>query len=244
LGVFYILIYNDYGYYFNYLNTEVEVQDIELSMLSNFPYASLDFQNVLIKDAYENIDSDDTLFYSKNLYLNFNVWDIWNEDYNVKNILAKDGVLKLKTTKNGGVNYLITKPSQDSVETNFNFQLNLLNVQNLRFEFSNIATQQFYKLTLKDTKFEGQFSEKEYNLKAKSKLFIDKLKSNSFALINDKNAILDLNLHINNKLGEYTFKQGNLTIEKMPFQITGVINTKEINLNLKGKDIELEKSIK
>ena len=54
-----------------HLNTKVDVQDIELSMFKNFPYASLDFKRVLIQDAYENIESDDTLLYAENLYFSF-----------------------------------------------------------------------------------------------------------------------------------------------------------------------------
>jgi hypothetical protein len=223
-----------------YLNTKVDVQDIELSVFKNFPYASLDFNNVLIHDAYENIESDDTLLYAKNLYLNFNLIDIWNENYTVKNIQLKEGTLKIKTSKKGDVNYLITKPITDTTESNFNFQLEWLKVSDLKFEYSNIATKQFYLLELSTADFEGDFSEKAYNLKARSDLYIKKLKSNSFSLIKDKNAHLDLNLHIDTQKKHYTFRQGDLKIEKMPFQITGSISSESIQLNLKGKNIELD----
>ncbi|MGV6860689.1 MAG: hypothetical protein ACWA41_02905 [Putridiphycobacter sp.] len=224
-----------------HLNTKVEVQDIDLTFIKNFPYASLDFQKVLIKDAYETIESEDTLFYADNLYLNFNIWDILSENYSVKNIKAKSGVVKIKTSHGGDVNYLITKPSKDSSETsNFNFNLNWLRAENLRFEYANIATQQFYKMNILEGDFEGNFTEKEYQLKVRSDLYVDKLKTNSFSLIKQKNAHLDLDLNINTEQNIYTFKQGDLTIEQMPFQITGNITSNHIDLNLKGKNIELD----
>jgi len=228
-----------------HLNTKVEVRDIDLSILKNFPYASLDFQKVLIKDAYETIDSDDTLLYAKNLYLSFNIWDIWNENYKVKNVQVIDGVLKIKTSKQGDVNYLITKPSTDSIsDGHFHFKLEWLKVSNLKFEYANIATLQFYLIDINDAEFEGDFSEEEYNLKSRADLFITKLKSNSFSLIKQKNAHLDLNLHINTAKKEYNFQQGDLTIEKMPFQITGVIDSVNMNIQLKGKNIELDELAK
>lgn len=223
-----------------HLNTHVDVQDIELSIIKDFPYASLDFQKVLIEDAYESIESEDTLLYAQNLFFSFNILDIWNENYTIKNVHANDGVVKIKTAKDGDVNYLITKPSNDSIESKFNFQLEWLSLSNIYFEYSNIATKQFYLLDFEMAEFEGDFSEKEYNLKARSDLFITKLKSNSFSLIKNKQAHLNLNLHINTVAKEYNFKQGDLTIEKMPFQITGLIDSTSMNLNLKGKDIELD----
>ncbi len=224
-----------------HINTKVKVEDIDLTILRNFPYASLDFQKVLINDAYESIKSEDTLFYAQHLYLNFNIWDIISENYTVKNIKTNNGVLKIKTSKLGDVNYLITKPDNDSTNTNkFSFKLDWLKAENLRFEYANIATQQFYKVNIKDGDFEGDFSETDYQLKVRSDLYIQKLKTNSFSLVKHKNAHLDLNLHINTQKDEYLFKQGDLTIEKMPFQVTGAIKSNQIDLSIKGKNIELD----
>jgi len=227
-----------------HINTEVKIRDIDFSILRNFPYASLNFQNVLIKDSYENVESDDTLLFAKNLFLNFNVLDIINENYNVQNINIQEGVLKLKTTSTGDVNYNITKPSQDTTSSNFNFELKQLEVENLKFEYSNISTKQFYKLKLKQANFEGDFSEKEFNLKAKSNLHIEKLKTNSFSLITKKDAYLSLDLHINTITKTYTFNTGDLSIEKMPFQITGQVNSKLLDLKIEGQDIKLDELTK
>jgi hypothetical protein len=224
--------------------TEVKIRDIDFSILSNFPYASLNFQHVLIKDAYEKIESDDTLLYAKNLYLNFNILDIINEDYNVRNISIKEGILKIKTTSRGDVNYNITKPSIDTSASNFTFALKQLSTEDLKFEFSNIATKQFYKLLINEADFEGNFSETEFNLKASSKLHIEKLKTNSFSLIKNKAARLNLDLHINTLTQTYTFNTGDLSIEKMPFQITGQVNSKQLDIKIKGENIKLDELTK
>lgn len=227
-----------------HINTEVKIRDIDFSILSNFPYASLNFQHVLINDAYEKIESDDTLLYAKNFYLNFNILDLISENYNVQNISVKSGILKLKTASNGDVNYNITKPSTDTTSSHFKFTLKELYTKDLKFEFSNIATKQFYKLLINDANFEGDFSETEYNLKAKSKLHIEKLKTNSFSLIRKKDALLNLDLHINTLSKTYTFKTGELSIEKMPFKITGQVNSKELDIKIEGKDIKLDELTK
>lgn len=227
-----------------HINTEVKIRDIDFSILRHFPYASLNFKNVLIRDSYEKIESSDTLLYAKNLFLNFNLLDIINENYNVRNVNINDGIVKLKTTSNGDVNYNITKPSSDTTAGNFKFELKQLLVENVRFEFSNIATKQFYKLKLNAADFSGNFSEKEFNLKARSDLYIEKLKTNSFSLVRKKEATLNIDLQINTITQTYILNTGELALEEMPFKITGQANSKLIDLKIEGEKIKLDELTK
>ncbi len=223
-----------------YLDVKVDVQDIDLTFFSNFPYVSLDFQKVLILDNYETIKSEDTLFYAKNLYLNFNLIDIYKGDYKVKRINTKQAVLKIKTAENGEVNYNIVKPSEDSTQSKFDFEVKQFKLSDFRFQYTNVATRQFYGIDINKGKISGNFSETEYNLKAESGLHINQLKTNSFTLISDKNAELDLEMSINTGSGEYHFTKGDLKIEQMPFHITGLITNKFIDLSITGNQIQLD----
>ena len=223
-----------------HLAVKVDVQDIEVAFLSSFPYASLDFQKVLIRDNYETIKSDDTLFYAKNLYLSFSVLDIYNEDYTVKNIETNQAVLKIKTAENGEINYNITKPSKDTTSSNFEFAVDLFKLYNMDFEYANVATKQFYIFNLKKAYINGDFNETAYELSADADLFIDQLKTNSFSIVSQKNANLDLKLNINNKSHTYHFTKGDLTIEEMPFKIKGKIKSDYIDLTIDGDQIDLD----
>lgn len=223
-----------------YLAVQVDVQDIEIAFLSSFPYASLDFQKVIILDNYQTIESNDTLFYAKNLYLNFSLLDIYNENYSVKNIETNKAIIKIKTAKNGEINYNITKPSNDSTKGNFEFAVDKFKLYNVDFEYANIATKQFYSFKLKTAKVKGDFNESEYNLEASSDLFIYQLKTNSFSIINQKNASLDLELSINNDSQTYYFNKGELSIEEMPFKIEGKIKNDFIDLTINGDGIDLD----
>ncbi len=223
-----------------YLAVKVDVKDIEVAFLSSFPYASLNFQNVIIRDNYETIKSEDTLFYAKNLYLNFSVIDIYNENYKVKNIKTNKAVLKIKTAENGEINYNITKPSEDTTSSNFEFAVELFKLYNLNFEYTNVATKQFYIFNLKEAKIKGDFNESKYDLEASAELFIDQLKTNSFSIVSEKNAHLDLKLNINTKSKTYHFTKGDLTIEEMPFKVKGSIKSDFINLSIDGNQIDLD----
>ena len=227
-----------------HLAVKVDVQDMEVAFLSSFPYASLNFKKILIRDNYETIKSKDTLFYAKDLYLNFSLFDIYQKKYEVKNIKSNKAVLKIKTAGNGEINYNIVKPSNDTTPSNFNFKVEAVHLRDVRFEYANIATKQFYIVDIEKSKIAGNFSADKYDLTATSNLFIHQLKTNSFSLLNEKAAHLALGLKIDNVSKSYFFTKGDLTIEKMPFHIKGVVNNENINLSIKGDNIDLDQMSK
>ncbi|MFD1551408.1 hypothetical protein DNU06_13600 [Putridiphycobacter roseus] len=227
-----------------HLAVKVDVQDMEVTFLASFPYASLNFKKILIHDNYETIESTDTLFYAKDLYLNFSLFDIYQENYEVKNITSNHAVLKIKTAGNGEINYNIVKPSKDTTSSNFKFKVEAFNLKNIRFEYANIATKQFYIVDILKSTVAGNFTAEKYDLSANAKLFVHQLKTNSFSLLSKKSANLVLGLKIDNKNKSYYFTKGDLTIEKMPFHIKGMLDSEKVNLNIKGDDIDLDQMSK
>ncbi|MEX1000840.1 MAG: AsmA-like C-terminal region-containing protein [Crocinitomicaceae bacterium] len=224
-----------------HLRSKVVVQNIELSLFYDFPSASIAFEKVLVPDAYEKLESADTLFYADQLFFNFNVMDVFSGDYKVKRMSAHRGTLRLKTTDDGQVNYDILKPSEkennDSV--NFSFSLELLTLDQIEFSYQNFAAKQFYEVGINQGLLSGDFSDNQYNLLAEADLDIHQLKSNSFTLLKEKTAQLDLNLAVNTAAQSYTFSKGDLMIEKMPFHIQGFIDSSLIDLSISGNDIGL-----
>lgn len=226
----------------SYLNTDVEVQNIELSIFHEFPYASLRFEKVFVPDAFQDQESSDTLLFAETMFFNFSLLDIWNEDYKVKRVSAANGQLNLKTTAEGDFNYGIIREQQDSAQnsSNFDFMLELLKLQNIDFSYRNNSTRQFYDIYVHEGLMKGNFSAQNYKLEAEGELYIDKLKSNSFSLIRNKSAHLDLDMDINRTDKAYTFNKGDLMIEEMPFNVTGKLDSVNIDLSVVGRNVQLD----
>lgn len=223
----------------DHLKTDLEVQHIELSLFHDFPRASLEFRNVLIRDAFQEQESTDTLLFARRAFLTFNVWDIWNGDYTVKRLAFEDSKLNLRTSRDGDVNYDIFKPSEDNEKSNFKFVLDLLRIDRLAFQYSNLATGQFYQIDVHKSLITGDFTEDQFELTSESEVQIRKLKSNSLTLIRNKPAVLKITLDANTASNSYTFKRGDITIGKMPFELTGFVDSTEIALAITGKEIQL-----
>lgn len=225
----------------SYLKTDVEVQDMEVSVFYDFPNASIEFENVFIADAFADSESKDTLLFAEQLFFHFNLMDIWSGDYKVKRASVHDGQLNLKTTESGDVNYAIIEESTDSLDANKNFEflLELLKLENIDFSLKNKSTNQDYELKIEDALIKGDFAATEYRLLAEGDLQVKKLKSSSLTLLADKAAHLDLALDINTLKKSYQFKKGNLGIEDMQFNISGAIDSAAIDLTLVGREIQV-----
>ena len=89
-----------------HLKSKVEVAKIELTALDQFPNIALKFSNVFIQDESSSTVND-TLIYSKKLYLNFNFLDVLRGNYDVKKVVFDRAVVKLCINDDGKENYKI-----------------------------------------------------------------------------------------------------------------------------------------
>jgi AsmA-like C-terminal region len=224
-----------------YLKTEFQAEDISLSFFHDFPFASIEFKNVFIADSYPEIESKDTLLYAERMFFNFNVMDIYSGNYKVKRISLHHGGLFLKTAEDGQTNFDIIKKKEEnsSEEQKFEFLLELLEVDDFELRYRNIAAQQFYDLSILQGLFQGDFSEESFLISSESNLFINRLKSNSFTLVKEKIAHLNMDLAVNSVQDSYTFSRGDLEIEKMAFRVTGRIDSASVDLKISGDEIQL-----
>src|SRR6056297_1384091 len=62
------------------LNTEISVEEISLTVLRKFPNAALRFENLMALDAIETSAPKDTLLYAGDLFLEFNLFDIFTRN--------------------------------------------------------------------------------------------------------------------------------------------------------------------
>ncbi len=231
----------------DYLKTDVTVRHMEVSIFHSFPNASIEFENVFIADAFETVESNDTLLFAEKLYFHFNLWNVISGDYKVNRLSMHNGQVNLRTTSTGDVNYAILKENEDTVESendNFRFLIELMKLENIDFALLNQSTNQDYQLKIKNARIAGDFAATTYQLKAEGDMQIERIKSNSLTLISNKTASLNLGLDINTEQQSYRFNQGDLNVDEMKFNLTGAIDSSAIDLNLVGQNIEIAQLMK
>ena len=116
------------------LNSPVEIKDISIGFISNFPLVSLSLSEINIKDP---VHPKDTLFYCEKLDLNFNAVDLINHNYKVRKLKVNDGGLNIKITKSGLKNFLVIKDSNKDKKSNFKFVLDQVSLSDFHIKYKN-----------------------------------------------------------------------------------------------------------
>ena len=223
----------------NHLSSKVEVDEIELTALEQFPNIALKFSNIRIKDQH-SITKQDTLLFSKRLYLNFNFLDVLKGNYLVKKIVFDKAVLNLGVLEKGQENYKIwinTSNSDGGVE----FSLEKVVFNSLALTYSNVLSKQFYDFYSDNLVLKGDFYKTEYILNIGGDVGVIDFISNEVKYLENKRASLDLNLLIDMTKMNYKFNNGNVFIEGMPFNISGNYNVNQsfIDLTIVGTSIQI-----
>ena len=223
------------------LNTRVDVMDIDLTVFHSFPYATLQFNRVYIQDNFPDNSSSDTLFYADNLFMHFNVMNLINDDYTVERMSAENAVLNLKTNAKGDVNYnIVKKDSTQSQSSNFDFSLELLSLKNFRLNYLNTSIAQNYQIAISEGLFSGDFYEDVFDVDIDANCEIRQFKSGAFTLLKNKAAEVDINLEIDLTQKKYSFNNGKINVDKMPFTLSGFVDSTQIDLSITGESIKIE----
>lgn len=224
-----------------YLNTAVYIQDIELSVWKSFPNASLDFKNVLIYGAYPDRIEKDTFFSSRSLNMEFNLQDLWDGNYSVQEINAKDAALCIKLDKNGAGNFNILVKKKDTIKSNIDFDLEQVNFDGLRFSYENLKLDQKYTADVHHLDLNANFHTDSFTIGSKADLRINGIRNKAITFIKNKDALFQLDLTVNHLDTSYTIKNGYFELEKMPFNINGYFDNEVIDFYAKGENITLDK---
>jgi len=232
------------------LNTEIIVdgKDIDFTVIKNFPYASVDFKNVKALEAFDRKNQapqkKDTLFSAGTISLQFNILDIFKQNYRIKKMELEDVDLKVRIDKFGNDNYHFWKESTDTTNTSFAFSLEEIILKKIQVSFKNFKAKQNIDFLIEKSKLSGNFSDEKYDLKTTSDLFVNVIKVDSTNFMRKKNVRLEIDLNVDNTLPSYKIKNGKIKIEELLFEVVGnVINSNKepiVNLGIKGKDMNIK----
>lgn len=230
-----------------HLKVKVQAPEIDLTLWDQFPNASLRFNDVLIPD-YLSPDGKDTMFYAKHIYLSFDFWDMMAGNYKVQSVSMEHAKINLLVNGKGEGNYDIFKEDTTGQEdTKFTFALKEVTGEDIAIKYVDSTSLQVYDVYAPHLLFSGDFSESKFDMSVNSEFKAKKIKVNGVTYLRDKNASLDLALHIDNEAKSYHIKKGDINIEELLFNVTGAYMAKPdsnaIDMSIKGKNIDLASAI-
>lgn len=230
----------------NYLSTEIKVETVNFSLIKKFPDACISFHNVIAmsapgydKKSFKNINSD-TLLVAKEVYLQFNIFDIFSKKYNIKAIHIADGHSTILIDYKGGDNYHFWKSHESNDTSAFNLDLRDIRLTNFTVVLYNKAQNLTVKCSSPDFNISGKFNDRKYELKTNGDLKIMKFKIDKVNYIKSDAISLKMKFDVNNN--NVHIKEGKIKLNKLNFDVYGsysYLNSK-INLQIKGKNIDVK----
>ena len=222
-----------------HLNVPLNVSEMDLVFWSSFPNLSVDFEHLFIQESLPNAQVSDTLFYTDQLRLTFNPWDIYQGKYHVKRVKVSPGKLAIRYDARGKENFDIFKPSPSDTKTDFNLSLKEVKIDGLRFIYDNVSSKQYLSSTFEDARIKGDFSSDAFVAKAMGKMKLGRLKSGEITLLRNKNTAFNFALDVNQLTGIYSLKNAGLSVEHLPFSVNGRVSPDSLQFTVQSKNIQL-----
>lgn len=233
----------------NNVNAKVTFSDANLSLLKNFPKASVELKDVLITN-FEPFEGD-TLVYSERIQLKLKLTEVFksaNSQLNINSFIIDNILVNVLVDKKGNANYDIAKKTTATETTNtteetntsssnFKLSLNSYSISNATIRYRDAKSNMNVELSEFNHSGSGDFSQKTTELDTKTSTIISFEKGGNSLVKNqhlDLNALLALDLE-NSK---YSFLKNEAHINQLPLIFDGFVqlhknNSQEIHLNFK-----------
>lgn len=218
------------------LDATVAFEDIDLSLLKNFPNANVTINELSIINKAPF--AGDTLLYSGEINLKMSVKELFkgeNEPMNIESFSSKNANINILFDKNGLGNFDIAlkdKSKEEEKSDSKPFAMNIQNYEfeNLKFKFFDAGSKVKLVIDSLNHTGTGNFAASKLDLKTKTtaKVTFDMDSTNYM-----KNVLLDLDavLGIDLDQSKYTFKENKALINQLPLEFDGFIQIVENGQN-------------
>lgn len=206
------------------LNAQVDFDDINISFIRSFPYASVRFEKFYITGVGDF--KNDTLLYSESINLSINLKSLFSDTgYDIRQLEFISPKVVVRVLDGGRANWKILKTDStaisDSTNMQFHWKLNSFSVKNADIYYH-------YDKSGMDFIFKNVNHSTTGDLTADSSLLVTKTTCDSLSFIWDGFAWVDkahavLNADINANLNDmiFTFSQNNSQLNEIPFSFSG-----------------------
>ena len=233
----------------NNVNAKVEFSDANLSLLKNFPKASVELKNVTVTNfaPFEG----DTLVYSESIQIKLKITEIFksaNSQLNVQSFAIDNSLVNIMIDKNGNTNYDIakkdvnvtsdtTEETEQASSSNFKLSLNSYEVTKATIKYTDKKGNMNLVLSDFNHSGSGDFSQKTTELDTKTTTSV-LFERGGTKLINNQHLDLNAILALDLENSKYAFLKNEAHINQLPLTFDGYVQlnkdeSQDVNINFK-----------
>ncbi|MCX2743252.1 hypothetical protein OO013_05210 [Mangrovivirga sp. M17] len=227
----------------DYLNEDfqgkLEIEGSHISPFANFPYVSIDLENVKV---YEGKEKDSPiLLHLEDTYIGFDIWSMMGGEYDIKAIRLEGGFIKLVQHVDGTFNIAnALTSSSDSItheEDHLHLELNAVNLKNIDLMKLNEENNLLAEAFINEAKSSFKTSSEHTYIELDSKFLFNLIADGDTTFLHDKHIDLHTTLDLDAKTGKLEILPSELNIEKALFEMEGSVdfeNDMFLDLHFKG----------
>jgi uncharacterized protein involved in outer membrane biogenesis len=226
------------------IKTKSSIREADLTLWNNFPSVSIRFKDIYVE---ENSENHDTLLFAKELYLSFDIIDLFSGKYNIDEIEAKDGSFNMRVDKKGQMNWDVWRADTTSGE-NEKFKIHLEDIvgENISYLYEDEKEKTFIDVKLKELHASGNFNEKQFLLDIETKAFMNVLYAGETEMLRNRNFGIESKMQVNLENNTFLIQTAELMLEEVPLEVKGSIDYGEhpsIDLHIAETELELKEGI-
>lgn len=221
------------------LKTNSSFGPADLAFWQTFPNASIRFTDVFIEETFE---TKDTLLFAKEVYVEFNLFDLFRGKYELEALDVRDAFADLKVNKKGVDNWHFW--ISDTTDTS-DFSMAIEKIDLAKCAISYDDQSAILKLGVSDIQceMEGVFAGKKFAVNTELSCLISDLKAKEENYALNQEVTLNAGLTADMEKQSYVVKDGSLLWGELPFNMKGTLDFSEksfVDLEMTGRSIDLE----
>lgn len=205
------------------LNGLLVVKDSRISPFANFPYVSIDLQNVVFYG--EKNQEAEVIFSVDDLYIGFSVWDILVGKYNIKSLKLENGFLDLEKDLEGNINLLqaIDLDSASPKNENEELKINLsrISLDSFKVNFNDLSDLSAVKMDLSKGLASINFADDHIIVDFDSDMVFDYLIGGETSFFANKHLGVEIELDYDQIKSEVSITRSKLALEDAYLTLSG-----------------------
>lgn len=218
---------------------EIEIKDSHISPFADFPYISIDLEDVKIYPDKE--DHTEAILHIEDIYLGFSLLDIIGGKYDVKSLKLKGGFIHLVQHKDGSFNVsnaLETTHEIEDLEEEFHIHLKHIKIDDVDINKLNEENNIMFDAYVVNAESQFKSTNEATNIHLDSRFELSMIQNGDTTFINHKHFEIETELSYFNETDIFKINPSKLFLEGSLFEMGGEIDFKNdtyLDLKFKGE---------
>ncbi len=215
---------------------------VYISPFKNFPYISIDLKELKFYDTED--ESHPPIYEFEDVYLGFDIWDIFKGEYTIKKVYLSKGKLHIIRYKNGNINLLLAKSMKEQLEEEetdgdpLHLDLKEITLNEVSIEKDDETTQQHILIHFTKASSGFQYIDNFIDNHLEANFEIQDLKVPGLEFFKKKHFHISTDLHYNTQKNFVEIRPSKFELEGGLFEMKGSVDWAKnayLDIEVKGR---------